>query len=279
VTIFQEEDPVFKEETMVYMKYVKHLCPETKRIHFHVFVQYGVKQRGTAVKRDFDGHLIRLFKNNTDYIDDGHSALSDPVEYGKLQQQGARNDINAFRDAIASGATLKDLSHDYFKEWLKYGKMIPTYRMLQAPLYLAKYPPESFLVAPITVWTKHYHLWGDPDTGKTQYALSQFKNPHYVRHQDHLADFDTARHDGIVCDEMSFTHWPVNSVIGLLNKKDPAQVHVRYTTALLPAGIKIIFCSNDEDIFYNMNSPGITMTQIASIQAKVETLHVNKRMF
>lgn len=80
----------------------------------------------------------------------------------------------------------------------------------------------------------------------------------------------------MVCDEMSFTHWPVCSVIGLLNKKDPAQVHVRYTTALLPAGIRIIFCSNEEEIFYSRNNPNVTMSQIASIDAKLYVNRINK---
>lgn len=48
-----------------------------------------------------------------------------------------------------------------------------------------------------------------------------------MRHADHFKFFDASYHDGIVVDEMSFTHWPINAVINLVNKKDPAMIHIR----------------------------------------------------
>lgn len=280
ITLFEDAEPQFRSQTMHYLKYIRHICPDTGRPHWHIFVQYKKKLRGGSVKKDFNGHLLCLHKDDTSYIDDGHTAVGDPVEHGNLAGAGQRTDILAFKAAIDSGASMKEISSQHFQCWLKYHKMIPTYRTIQAPLYTSKYKKEDFLVnIPDDQWDTHYHLWGGPDTGKTQFALAQFERPLYVRHQDHLVDFDINRHDGIVMDEMSFTHWPVNSVICLLNKKDPAQVHVRYTTALLPAGVRIIFCSNEEHIFYNPGNPNIEPSQIESIKAKVQVVHVTRKMF
>lgn len=59
--------------------------------------------------------------------------------------------------------------------------------MLQAPLYVSKYPADSFRVKlQGRQWDRHHHVWGDPDTGKTQWALAQFERPHYVRYIDYL---------------------------------------------------------------------------------------------
>lgn len=268
----------FNDEVMVYLKRVKHAAPDTGREHWHTFIQFKDSLRMSAVKKLLDDntiHLLPMKKTDTTYLEDGHSALSEPEEFGEKKQQGQRSDIKAFYADVANGMSLKELSDKHFACWLRYGRSIGEYRLLHME-YKAKYTLEDFHTHPISHWYTHWHLWGPPDTGKTQYALAQFTNPLYVRHQDHLKHYDPSGHDGIVVDELSFAHWPTSTVINMLNKKDPAMIHVRYDVAYLPAGVKIVFCSNEEVIFWNKDT---TFEAKESILAKITTIYIHDRLY
>lgn len=278
VTTWQEEHPFFDEDEMRYMETVQHECPTTKKKHWHSYIQFFKLYRIKAVKKlidDNEAHLKKLYSGDTSYLEDGHDTIAGPFSFGKKCRQGKRRDLDAFKEALDSDMPIKDISDQFFPQWLKYQGLVAKYRSLHAPLYKSKYKKEDYFIS-IHDWDKHYHLWGPPDTGKTQFALAQFESPLYIRHPDHLTNFDQRTHDGIVIDELSFTHWPTTAVICLLNKKDPAHVHVRYTVADLPAGVRIIFCSNEEKIFYG---PTASQEAVDSIDAKLYILHIDKKLW
>jgi len=76
--------------------------------------------------------------------------------------------------------------------------------------------------------------WGPTNTGKTMWATAQFASPLVVRHMDRLRDFDPARHDGIVFDDMSFAHIPREACIHLLDWDLDSDIHCRYSCARIP---------------------------------------------
>lgn len=280
LTTWKDEHPTFSEEHMEYMKVVQHKAPDTDRLHWHSFIIFKSRLRMNTVKgivADREAHCIPLYKVDTAYLDDGHTALAEPVEFGSIPKtdQGKRNDITRFKEALESHATLKEIAQEHFGCWLKYQKMIPIYRSLINEVSPSRYTLDQFK-RPLPNWDTHWHLWGPPDTGKTQFALAHFTKPLYVRHIDHLLAFDN--HDGIVFDEMSFTHWPITSVITLLNKKDQGQINIRYTYIIIPAGTRMIFCSNLEYIFYDPDKP-ITPECKESIEAKVTIVNVTHKLF
>ena len=88
-------------------------------------------------------------------------------------------------------------------------------------------------------------IHGPTGTGKTQWALHQFKNPLLVSHLDTLRKL-TGEHDGIVFDDMSFAHMPRESVIHLLDWDERREIHCRYSCAIIPAHTRKIFTSNKD---------------------------------
>lgn len=250
------------------------------RLHWHAFVIFKQPVRRFTCKKlilDNGAHCNPLLRDDTSYLDDGHDTVAGPRTFEEKPTQGKRSDIKSFKEAIDRGDSIREISNSHFGCWCKYGNLITRYRMLQTDTQSA-YPLSSFKWAPLDLEHQHAHLFGPPDTGKTQFALAHFERPLYVRHPDHLTHFDPKHHDGIVVDELSFTHWPICSVINMLNKKDPAMIHIRYQVAYLPAGVRIIFCSNEPDIFYDPSKP-VPGYASESIIAKCTSYHVLEKLY
>ena len=66
----------------------------------------------------------------------------------------------------------------------------------------------------------------------------------FVTHSDDLKAWDPKRYDGIVFDDMSFTHMPLSAQKFLLDWKDDRTIHCRYANAHIPAKTKKIFTCN-----------------------------------
>lgn len=116
------------------------------------------------------------------------------------------------------------------------------------PCYKPKYTAADFIRPPLTL-EKSTLICGSTNCGKSHFALSHFTNPLLVSHIDHLKNL-SSDNDGIVFDDMSFTHWPPESVIHLLDQDIERQINIRYTTATIPANTRKIFTHNKENPFY-----------------------------
>lgn len=119
--------------------------------------------------------------------------------------------------------------------------------------YYSKFQLSEFIRDPILL-DKAVFICGTSNTGKTEWALAHFKNPLLVRHIDKLKTL-SPDNDGIVFDDMSFEHWPAESVIHLLDMNCDSQLHVRYGTVTIPANTRKIFTSNKTNIFYKDEVP------------------------
>nr|QUS52500.1 replication protein [Avon-Heathcote Estuary associated circular virus 25] len=87
-------------------------------------------------------------------------------------------------------------------------------------------------------------LVGPSGIGKTSWALRESQKPALlVTHLDALRQLDGS-HKSIIFDDMSFTHIPREAQIHLVDRFQPRQIHVRYGTADIPAGIQKIFTAN-----------------------------------
>jgi len=87
-------------------------------------------------------------------------------------------------------------------------------------------------------------LYGSTNTGKTQWATHQFINPLVCSHMDDLKFFNRDEHDGIVFDDMSFSHYPRETIIHLLDWDLDRSIHNRYANAFIPKHTRKIFTSN-----------------------------------
>ncbi len=101
-------------------------------------------------------------------------------------------------------------------------------------------------------------LWGESQIGKTQFALAHFKTPLMISHMDRLTTFDPRVHDGIVFDDMSFTHLHQEAQIHLVDINNTRDIHVRYLCAHIPRKTKKIFTTNkDQGRIFDTDYPAI----------------------
>lgn len=89
---------------------------------------------------------------------------------------------------------------------------------------------------------------GKSGWGKTQYAKTLFNNPLIVRHIDKLKRFNEIEHDGIIFDDMDFSHYPRVSCIHLLDTEEDTDINVKCSMITIPAGTRRVFTTNSEGI-------------------------------
>lgn len=87
-------------------------------------------------------------------------------------------------------------------------------------------------------------LSGKSGCGKTAYALAQFERPFMCSHIDQLKTFCFMEHDGIVFDDMSFSHWPPSGCIHLCDTEYDRYINCRHSTGFLPKNYPRIFTTN-----------------------------------
>lgn len=117
----------------------------------------------------------------------------------------------------------------------------------------AAYSKESFTLPQLDIQSlgKTIVLCGTSGIGKTQFALSHFEKPLLVSHIDDLKKYSPTTNDGIVFDDMNFSHWPASACIHITDMDHARSINVKYGTATIPKGCGRIFTSNREfrDIF------------------------------
>lgn len=169
-------------------------------------------------------------------------------------------------------------------------------KIFKAP-YEHRFTQEDFECPPLSLEDKKIPqlFWGPSGVGKTQYALAQFKRPFLVRHIDKLKEL-TPDYDGIVFDDLSFTHWPISNVIHLLDIEEESDVHCRNTCGTIPRDMARIFTHNTENPFYSeerlpeekaTNALGfiplrkgvINEEQKKAIERRIIKTHFNKSVF
>lgn len=119
-------------------------------------------------------------------------------------------------------------------------------------------------------------FYGSSGLGKTHYALAHFKKPLFISHIDGLKQL-SPDNDGIVFDDMSFRHWPVEAVIHLLDSDLARDLNVRYGTVHVPAGVKKIFTHNTSNPFYNDEM--IDPEQKEAIERRLSRCHILMKTF
>lgn len=119
-------------------------------------------------------------------------------------------------------------------------------------------------------------LHGESGCGKTMWALAQFESALLVTHIDQLRSFDPNLHDGIVFDDMSFLHCPMEFGIHLLDWDLPRQIHCRYAAATIPANTRKIFTTNvpDGNIFPNFYQKQIQRRITKSVKVESNLFEV-----
>lgn len=136
---------------------------------------------------------------------------------------------------------------------------------------------ENFTHEPLDL-SKSVVLWGASNIGKTYFALAHFQNPVMVTHLDDLLLFDPKRHDGLVFDELTFTHLPVSQRIGLVDLDFDRSIHIRYTTVIIPKGTKRIFTNNLQSVFIDPRET-LSFDQADAINRRLHYVEVRNKLY
>lgn len=162
------------------------------------------------------------------------------------QKQGKRTDLDAVVDLVKEGESVRAIAMAHGKAFIKYNKGIKALKdMYEVEDEVVEYPIESFNKDPLDdLETWAYLLHGPPGTGKTSYAMAHFKKPLLVSSVEDLRNLED--HDGVVFDDMSFTHRPTEAQTHLVDVKFRRAIHARYANVHMKKGLKRIFTSNKE---------------------------------
>lgn len=105
-------------------------------------------------------------------------------------------------------------------------------------------PLMNFSVPFFTEFERAIIIEGESGWGKTQFALRCFARPLLVRAIEDLRELRPNEHDGVVFDDMSFTHWPRQTQIHLVDIECHSSLPARYRNVRLPARMPRIFTCN-----------------------------------
>lgn len=233
----------------------REICPQTERPHLQCYFEF----KNTMEQSTFTNKLgmpVYYFKARTGTAEQAADYCKkdgDFTEWGEISHQGQRTDLAECIDDIKTGMSEAELSLKHPTTFCHHMKWVQ--RMIELhshPVEKAYYPLSEMCQRiqqrPIPFshpdWCGAAVVQGGPGIGKTQYALAHFSSPLFVTHMDRLKFFDPNVHDGIVFDDMSFTHMPLQAQKFILDWSNTRDMNVKYGMATIPKNTKKIFTCN-----------------------------------
>lgn len=242
----------------------KEVAPTTGTPHLQGYLELKRKKRRNGVKRLLGINRVHLEitrgtgEQNKKYCSKTRDEDEVPNEWfwesgEMIPNQGQRTDLESIQQMIKSGASELEIADAHFGSWVRYRASFQAYRTLcnqrlETPQFPLSTFPESWQHLAET-WdrNKMLVLWGAPGIGKTHFALALLGPCLMVSHMDCLAQFDPKVHNGIIFEELDFNHYPVGSQIHLADTYFDRDIHIRYTTVMLPKGVPRIVTTNVEE--------------------------------
>lgn len=289
----------FCEETTRYCIAGAEICPNTKRYHWQGYLE---------VNKPMDlGPIKQLLGCNHVHLEPRRGTQAQAIEYCKKPDSGVQDEdgnkiVFEFGQPGNDGVHKGSKNSNYAKV-LKMSTYQEAMQELQAlePADYVRYntnvrvalrahflkpkvfirPASSFnvpLIDEAILSKQSVVLTGMSGAGKTAYAKAHFKNPLVCSHIDDLKKLDTLEHDGIVFDDMSFSHWPVGSCIHLLDMEEDRSINCRHVCGFIPAFTKRIFTSNKalHDVF---NMKDANEQEEVAMMRRFHHVLINKKMF
>lgn len=201
----------------------------------------------------------KFLKNSIDYCKKGEQSHAeweelgikgpnygknaDVYEEGDPPSQGKRTDLHDVVDAIEQGDDVDDIANAFPTAYIKYHTGIEKlHARKHVEVTFADYPPAQ----PIIEDFRSMILIGEPEVGKTQWALAHFpKGCLFVNNVDDLKTFNPRIHSGIVFDDMCFKHLPPSSQKFITDYEQARTIHARFFNAKIPKHTRKIFCCNE----------------------------------
>jgi hypothetical protein len=274
------------KENCKYAIYGHEIAPTTGTPHLQGYISLDKKKTMKTIHNQLEKLGIKLALKNADKSAESNKRYcskdgKDIFEHGEINITGhkprqADIDYKEAMEAPTVAAAMAIIREKRPRDFCLHSEQIErSIRKIKPEAYKHIYELGMFKAPPL-IWTnKAILLWGTTNTGKTQFALANFKNPLLVRHLDKLAEL-SSDNDGIVFDDVDLKNRPPNSIIHLLDWECPADVHIRYKIAHIPAQMKKVFTSNTENPFYE---ECIDAEIKAAIERRLEKHEINLNLY
>lgn len=259
----------------------KEICPTTGTPHLQCYVHFNDEIRFTALQRKYPGINWTKAKGNGYQNFIYCSKDGDFIELGQRPKEPKKKATqdDAFIEALQADTLEKGLGiirEKRARDYCLHGETIErNLKRARGPSYVQKYTADQFTI-PLQGLAKTTLICGPSNFGKTHYACAHFKHPLICSHIDNLKQL-TPDHDGIIFDDMSFKHYPPESVIHLLDKEFARTINVRYGTTSIPANTKKIFTHNSDNPFYDCDK--IEETQRDAIERRFTRVNILNKIY
>ncbi len=215
----------FDEEEMNYLVYQEEVG-ESGTYHFQGYCEFKKKVRRNRAKTLLGGPRVHIEKRlgtqaqaieycKRKFNRDGTAKRipdTEPIEEGtpRVDQQGKRNDLEAFKDAVRSGARARDLIDEYYGVFARFQRFYATLTSMSRPVRTSELA--------VTL------LYGPTGLGKTRYVTSKWAGDDEFWQSplsNGTAWFDAFdRHKHVLLDDFSgaASHFPLCSLLQLLDR-------------------------------------------------------------
>ncbi len=267
--------------TVTYLILGREIAPTTDNFHLQGYVQFIHEERFSAIQKNFPAFQNLQKIKGTPWQNFIYcSADKNFEEWGtrpKKPKEKGSGDM-PYADALAA-PTIREgiaiIKEKKPRDYCLHGESIErNLKRAKIEPFLHKFSPDSF-TTPLQPLNKSTLIYGETDLGKTHYAAAHFKNPLVCSHIDTLKSL-CKDHDGVIFDDMSFKHWPVESVIHLVDTEFSRTINVRYGTVTIPANTRKIFTHNTSNPFYGDTTDP---TQSTAIDRRISLVHVFNKVF
>ena len=260
-TYYSVDPPLYDPRKLRCMIYQREICPETGNHHW----------QGALRTEDHHGlnrkSIVKLFPNgihdnalqksrapwqkNFEYCSKIETripgteptVLGNPPKFGSALAAAKVNHNALILDELKSGTPMADILTNLPNSLPMLGNMLKAREILNVPIIVPR-PMSDFILPNSLVPGKCLVIVGETDLAKTAFALAHFKHPLFISHIDGLKKYVSSYHDGIVFDDMSFTHWETTHQIHLVDSEYPREIHSRYYNGWIPANTPKIFTCN-----------------------------------
>lgn len=124
--------PVFKDyKGITFVTGQKEICPDTKKEHWHLYVEFEEKKSIKAIKEFFGDETMHIEGRKgtqaqaIEYVTKKESKADDEtILYGTKKQSGTRTDLDSMVDMIEEGHTCKEILMEHRGNALRHIGMI-----------------------------------------------------------------------------------------------------------------------------------------------------------
>lgn len=180
-------------------------------------------------------------------------------------------------ESVASALVflVKELPFEMLTKWTSMENSLQAYRTMKVRQAPPSYQLDNFLPVVMPVDWHSLLLTGPTGIGKTQFARALLPKAPVIRHVDQLRTADLS--NGIIFDDFDVSHWPVTSIIHLLDWDEASGIHCRYTHVLVPAHTKKIFTHNKP--LHQWLPADIPRPQYEAVERRIILVELTTRLF